>query len=1019
MLTKLFERYLFTALFIVVAVFTAFGQQRPGSLHGLITDEQGAAIVGAGVTALDANGQAKTTVSNDEGTYLFNGLTPGKYTISASAKGFAPSGDKQVELKGGQHESLDLMLKVTIEEQKVTVAAETSLSTEASANANQIVISAKDLDALPDDPDELAAAVQALAGPSMGPNGGQIVVDGFSGSTLPSKPSIREVRTNQNPFAAENDLPLGRIDVSTKPGTDKLRGSLFLNFNDESLNSRNPFVAHRTSFQVRQFGGNISGPIVANKASYFVDFERREVNDNELVTASILDSSLNRVTIGEGVLTPRRFVNFSSRIDYALNSRNTLTVRYSYLHSNLRNNGVGGFSLPERGYNSLSSSQNIRITETAILNPTTLNETLFQFTRSRNEQLGDSSKPALIVSGSFIGGGSQVGHSITRDQRWELQNFTGLVKGQHAYKIGGRLRGLHIDNINPSNFGGQYVFTGGEVPQLDAGNNAIPGTAIPVDSLERYRRTVLLQRQGLSGTEIRARGGGAAQFSINTGNPEASVSQFDISLYGQDDWRVRSNITLSYGLRYEYQTNVASPLNLAPRVAIAWSPGAADSVHPAKTVIRAGFGVFYNRFNENSTLQAHRFNGSNEQQFLLKENLLFNASGELVPPVSTPLDAFPNLPAVAATASRQIIYRVAPDLTTPVIYSGGLQVERQLPYKFVAFAGVFIVQIQHSIRLRDINAPLPGSITPAVPDGVRPLGNIGDIYQFESSGRFNQNQIYIGFNNRFNRTISFFGNYSLGHYKNDTDGVRSFPANSYDLHGEYGRAAVDSRHRFSFGGTWSLPRWGVILSPFILASSGPPFNITTGSDTNGDGQFTERPSFAAEGVACGGPTNPTNVVCTRFGKFNLQPAPGEQLIPRNFGTSPGYFIANLTVSKTWSFGTVHSGKPAANSGQKAGGQSAAAGAQSGLAKPASGSPSSAAAAPAKAAASKEAKRYSMQFSLSFQNLLNRGNLQQPEGNLSSPSFGRSLGLSGFGGFGGPGSAGAGNRRVTVRVRFNF
>src|SRR5207253_340452 len=119
--------------------------------------------------------------------------------------------------------------------------------------------------------------------------------------------------------------------------------------------------------------------------------------------------------------------------------------------------------------------------------------------------------------------------------------------------------------------------------------------AIPVDSLERYRRTLLLQRQGFSATEIRARGGGAAQFSINTGNPEASVSQFDLGVYGQDDWRVRPNITFSYGVRYEYQTNIHSPLNFAPRAAIAWSPGAANSAHPPKMVIRAGFGIFYNR----------------------------------------------------------------------------------------------------------------------------------------------------------------------------------------------------------------------------------------------------------------------------------------------------------------------------------------------------------------------------------------------------------------------------------------
>ena len=1031
MITKPIRLYLRSILIIAVIAFAAVAQQNRASLRGLITDELGAAIVGATVIITDANSQSKTTVTNDEGVYTFNGLALGKYTIQAAAKGFASSGSTEVELKSAR-QSQDLTLKVTIEEQRVTVAGETPVSTDSTANANQTVISGKDLDALPDDPDELAAALQALAGPSMGPNGGQIFIDGFSGGSLPSKSSIREIRINQNPFAAENDQPSGRIDVFTKPGTDKLRGSASLSFNDESLNSRNPFAAHRTSFQVRQFGGNLSGPLVKDKASYFVDFERREINDNALITATILDSNLNRLNIGEGIVTPARFVNFSPRVDYALNSSNTLVARYSYNHGNLQNLGVGGFALPERGFTNRFTSHNLQLTETAVLNPTTINETRFQFTRSRTENLGNTSKPGLFVSGSFSGGDSGVGHFINTDQRWELNNFTAIQKGQHAYKIGGRLRGVHIDNSNPSNFGGQYVFTGGAAPQLDASNNPIAGAApILVDSLERYRRTLLLQRQGFSGTDIRARGGGAAQFSINTGNPEASVSQYDFSIYAQDDWRVRPNITFSYGLRYEYQTNIHSPLNFAPRAAVAWSPGAANSAHPPKMVIRAGGGVFYNRFSENQTLQARRFNGVNQQSFLLRETALYNSSGQLVPPVASPLDSFPNVPALTgATVARQVTWRVAPDLRTPTVYGGGVQVERQLPYKFTMFAGVFVLQIQHVIRVRDLNAPLPGSITTANPGGLRPLGNIGDVYQTESSARYNQNQIFVGFNNRFNRSISFFGNFSISHTHNDADGQgsRNFPANPYDFHGEYSRAGFDIRRRFAFGGTWNLPWWGVSLNPFILASSGPPFNIITGADTNGDGQFSERPSFAPAGVACTGPARPVNVVCTRFGNFNLQPAAGEQLIPRNFGEAPGYFAVNLSISKTWTFGAIHSGKSAAASNQKTG----TATAQTAPAKTAAGGPSAGAApsmgghgsgipgvVPSSGGGNKEAKRYSLQLSINSQNLFNRVNLQQPEGNLSSPFFGQSLGLSGFGGFGNPGSAGAGNRRIFGRLRFSF
>ena len=237
--TQNLPRKTFSAILLVLMAASLAAAQSRATLRGLITDELGAAIVGASVTLTDASGTQKKTTTNGEGVYTFTGLAPGKYSLQAVATGFAPSENKEVDITGAR-QSLDLTLKVTIEESKVTVA-DNSVSTEATANANQTVIAGKDLDALPDDPDELAAALQALAGPSVGPNGGQIFIDGFTGGSLPSKDAIREIRINQNPFAAENDQPSARIDILTRPGTDKFRGGASWNFTDESLNSRNPF----------------------------------------------------------------------------------------------------------------------------------------------------------------------------------------------------------------------------------------------------------------------------------------------------------------------------------------------------------------------------------------------------------------------------------------------------------------------------------------------------------------------------------------------------------------------------------------------------------------------------------------------------------------------------------------------------------------------------------------------------------------------------------------------------------
>src|ERR1044071_5890303 len=349
----------------------ALGQQRPGSLRGQVLDELGGAIVGASVTAIDGKGREKSVVTNDSGSFTINGLAPGKYTVRAINTGFALSETPDVEVTAGKALQFDITLKVAIEEQKVTVSSDArEVNTEPENNAGAVVLKGDDIEALPDDPDDLAAALQALAGPSAGPNGGQIFVDGFTGGRLPPRASIREIRINSNPFSAEYDrLGFGRIEILTRPGTDRFRGQVSFNFNDDALNARNSFADTRPPIQTRQYGGNIGGPILKKKASFFFDFDKRDINDQTIIVAKVLDANNNIVDFTDTVPVPSRRTTFSPRVDYQINPNNTLVGRYTYT-SNNRLQNVGGFNLPSRAYNSDNTEHTIQLTETAIINKT-------------------------------------------------------------------------------------------------------------------------------------------------------------------------------------------------------------------------------------------------------------------------------------------------------------------------------------------------------------------------------------------------------------------------------------------------------------------------------------------------------------------------------------------------------------------------------------------------------------------------------------------------------------------------
>ena len=1030
-------------LFFNICVVSA--QQSLGTLRGNVRDELGGVIIGATVTVADAAGVEKTAETDESGDYSFAGLAPGRYTVRINQSGFASYENLGVEVQAGRTAPLDIVLTVAIEQEEVTVTAEAPVGTEAESQASAVVLRGADLDALPDDPDDLSEALQALAGPGAGSSedGAQIYIDGFTGGRLPPKESIREIRINRNPFSAEYDrLGYGRVEIFTKPGTDKFRGQAFFNFNDESLNARSPFATTRAPYQSRRYGGNLSGPLASKRASFFLDFARSETDDNEVVRAVILDPSNLFAPLGynQTILTPDRRTTFGPRLDYQINPTNTLVARYTYEQGTSLNSGASDFNLPTRAFDTDNTQHTLQLTETAIINQKVINETRFQFERNRRRQEGGNNLPVIRVLESFIGGGAQNALSSNEQDRYELQNYTSWTAGGHALKAGARLRADRLNDMSLQNFAGTFTFSGGNAPQLDANNNVVrdaDGNPVLVQttSLERYRRTLLLQESICSnpgidprpctGEDIRLRGGGPTQFSISGGNPEASVTYWDFSPFIQDDWRVRPNLTVSAGLRYERQNLIEGALDFAPRVAFAWSP-AADPRNQ-RTVIRGGFGVFYQRVNENLYLQAARFNGTNQQQFVVTDTTSQFLNGstfdfDFVDGVPTAtVQGVPTAAELTAFQVRQTIRQLAPDMRAPYTMQTAFSVEQQLPYRITLSVSYIGARTLHVLRSRNVNAPLldaSGRLpldSAGRPIVVRPRPALGNIFQFESSGVFNQHQLVVNVNNRFSRAFTLFGNYTLNFAKSDSDFTGNFPVNQYDLTGEYGNSVQDQRHRLFIGGAVNALPWGLRLNPTLVANSGRPFNITVGRDLNGDSLFTERPAFATD-------LTRASVRRTAYGDFDLDPQPGSTVIPRNYGRGPGFFSVNMRLSKTFGFGEVAAAAAGAGGGRGGRGGGGGGGGRGGRGGGGGGRGGRGGGGGGESfgGGGEAEHRYNLTLSVNVQNLFNHPSLGNPVGNLNSPVFGQVVGGGGRFGFGGGGGGqNAGARRVDLQLRFSF
>lgn len=977
----------------VIAIFgPALFAQAPAQVRGTVVDDSGGVIRGA-LIEIAGKGTAKAASTGENGVFTFNGLGDGSYVLTIRSPGFANFATT-IELTPGKLLTVDIALKLALAEQQVTVRGDPVevVSVESAQNAGQLRLTESDLDFLADDPDELDADLQALAGPSAGPNGGQIYIDGFTGGTLPPKSSVREIRLNQNPFSSEYDrLGMGRIEILTKPGSDRLHGQIFFNDSNGVLNTRNPYSANKPDFNSRLYGGNFGGP-VNTRASYFFSFERRDITDNAVISATTLDSNLSPVQFNQSVVTPVERTTFSPRLDFAIDNSNTLTLRYSRLSISEPNAGLGVFNLTSTAYAGKQTEDRIDATETAVISPRVINETRLRWLRGALDQNSAGTDPQIVVSGAFIGGSAQLGHTRNTNTNYEIQNYTTFTSGTHSMKAGFRVRTYGVDSNSPADFGGQFTFAGTLAPELNAASQPVlDSTGQPVltqiSSLEQYRRTLLFEQMGLSPLQVRALGGGASQFIIAGGNPTVRFTQVDYGLFFLDEWRLRPNLNLSFGLRYENQNHISDHEDFAPRVALAWAPGS-QAGRSGKTVLRAGFGIFYDRVPYPLILSSLKDTGSDTLRYVIQDPDFFPNS--------------PSVPHLQGAGIAQTVQVLDTRLRAPYILQTVVGVDRQLPKSTTVAVNFSDSRGVHQLRDVNINAPLlPPAAAP-----VYPFGSDGPVYDYQSDGILNQEQLIVNVNTRFHRRVTLFGLYVLGYANSDTDGPFTFPANQYNFRQDYGRSTLDVRHRFNMGGSVTT-KFGLQLSPSLILRAGTPFDITTGTDTYGQSVFTERPSFALPSQ-CG---TSQFIICTPFGDFNTRPGPNDKLIPRNYGNGPAKYLVNLRLSKTWGFGESRGKAPGIGDQ----GAAVGTGATGPVGGPAGNRTSSAVGT---VADSRTSRKYNLTLAISVRNIININNPDQRIGVLTSPLFGKSNAINVGTNQGGGGTL-ADNRRVDLQVRLTF
>ena len=999
-------------------------QAGSGTVHGTVVDPDSALIPGATITLAPASGKNVEGTSNSDGGYTVRGIPADTYIMTVTAPGFAPYVKEGVRIAAGSNLTMDVKLAIEVQAQQVTVQADTvQLSVDPENNASSTTISGDALEALSDDPDELETELQALAGPSAGPSGGQIYIDGFTGGQLPPKSSILAIRINSNPFSAQYDkLGYGRIEIITKPGTEKYHGSASFQVSDKALNTSVPFLGSANSQPnyYTLFGlGNVTGPIRPGM-SYSLSGSYRDIQNNAIVlpTAIYATSATSTTMCNPGVASlgtcasyqyptanraapnPQTRWDISPRFDMLLGPKNTLTARFQYESSKSTNNG-SGISLPSQGSNSASSETTLQLSDTQLWTDKIINESRFEYQRSTSNSTPLNSGVQVAVQGvvnAFGSGGGSV-NSSTQDH-YELQNYTSIQLTKNFVRLGARLRTTgEALNSNANNVGTIY-YSYLMDPCTDPTITRKPSSCQPATSDCATVNTN--PATPISSYEC----GIPFEFSQNEIlNQTIHARQTDFEPYAEDDWKISPNLTWSYGVRLETQNFIHSGHDIAPRTSIAF--GIPRKSGKTTTVIRAGWGIFYDRFGLTQIQNLIKNNGQNQ------EAQLFTYPGSSTSPCGPQTVA--NCTSGNGTVPVTQLAKAAQNIRSAYIMQSALTLEQQVG-KYTSLSFTYLnARGEHQYLTRVF--PTGNNYCD---EGTSGSGNYVDCSQ--SEGVFRQNQFNTNVNIRTPKGTSIFGYYSANWANSNLTNI----TNPYVSSVDYGRASFAVRSRGTLGGTIPLP-FLITASPLMFVQSGNPYSITTGVDNNLDGVLDDRPEYASGFTAA-------NASCTNAADY-VSPAPATKItggetyteIPINSCTSPAAVSFNLRLSRTFGFGPKTEATNNRRGGQDGGGPGGGPGGFGG--GPGGGGRGGGGGGPRGGggggrSGTNTGHKYNLSLGVQAFNLFNEVPYGTPVSTLTSNKFGQYTSLIGGpqGGGGGGGSqyaAANAIRRITIQANLFF